>query len=281
MINVIYPNFHYPCDRLAFFKTAYHMFDAEFYVKADDDIYLRPGKVRGYVLQFLKSILWLLFILLRQIDLLLFLQKKDLSTGLTLVAWRKDQLSMIQIWNGQFKFWDMFLLNFIKIHLFTNEIVISNSGTYVALIHIHLFSCMQLLWNAEFAIAKLWPCLVWIRAAPAPSDTSLCITVDALFIKTVFLSPLTDTTGAAGVSFSGSYSSGSCVLPLALQCRSRSQREPGQRGPIYPWHVLIPSWPWSLWRPCSVIHGLQLFVYIWSPFVFCLLGCWLRTSMHQ
>jgi len=154
VINVIYPNFHYPCDRLAFFKAAYHMFDAEFYVKADDDIYLRPGKVRGYVLQFLKSIIWLLFILLRQIDLLLFLQKKDLSTGLTLVAWRKDQLSMIQIWNGQFKFWDMFLLNFIKIHLFTNEIVISNSGTYVALIHIHLFSCMQLLWNAEFAIAK-------------------------------------------------------------------------------------------------------------------------------
>ena len=188
MINVIYPNFHYPCDRLAFFKAAYHMFDAEFYVKADDDIYLRPGKVRGYVLQFLKSILWLLFILLRQIDLLLFLQKKDLSTGLTLVAWRKDQLSMIQIWNGQFKFWDMFLLNFIKIHLFTNEIVISNSGTYVALIHIHLFSCMQLLWNAEFAIAKLWPCLVY-RAAPAPSDASLCITVDTLFIKTVFLSP--------------------------------------------------------------------------------------------
>ena len=142
MINVIYPNFHYPCDRLAFFKAAYHMFDAEFYVKADDDIYLRPGKVRGYVLQFLKSIIWLLFILLRQIDLLLFLQKKDLSTGLTLVAWRKDQLSMIQIWNGQFKFWDMFLLNFIKIHIFTNEMIISNSGTYVALIHIQMLNML-------------------------------------------------------------------------------------------------------------------------------------------
>lgn len=34
-----------PCDRLAFFKAAYDMFDADFYVKADDAIYLRPGKV--------------------------------------------------------------------------------------------------------------------------------------------------------------------------------------------------------------------------------------------
>lgn len=30
--------------RLAFFKAAYALFDAEFYVKADDDIYLRPGE---------------------------------------------------------------------------------------------------------------------------------------------------------------------------------------------------------------------------------------------
>lgn len=29
------------------------MFDAEFYVKADDDIYLRPGEVSVYVLQLL------------------------------------------------------------------------------------------------------------------------------------------------------------------------------------------------------------------------------------
>jgi len=29
--------------RLAFFKAAYALFDADFYVKADDDIYLRPG----------------------------------------------------------------------------------------------------------------------------------------------------------------------------------------------------------------------------------------------
>jgi hypothetical protein len=29
--------------RLAFFKAAYALFDSEFYVKADDDIYLRPG----------------------------------------------------------------------------------------------------------------------------------------------------------------------------------------------------------------------------------------------
>uniref|UniRef100_I1P5Y3 Hexosyltransferase n=1 Tax=Oryza glaberrima TaxID=4538 RepID=I1P5Y3_ORYGL len=30
---------------LAFFKAAYDMFEADFYVKADDAIYLRPGKV--------------------------------------------------------------------------------------------------------------------------------------------------------------------------------------------------------------------------------------------
>jgi hypothetical protein len=53
VINLIYPNFDYPWYRLAFFKAAYHMFDAEFYVKADDDIYLRPGEVSVYVLQLL------------------------------------------------------------------------------------------------------------------------------------------------------------------------------------------------------------------------------------
>ena len=31
--------------RLAYFKAAYALFDSEFYVKADDDIYLRPGKL--------------------------------------------------------------------------------------------------------------------------------------------------------------------------------------------------------------------------------------------
>lgn len=30
--------------RLAFFKAAYALFDSDFYVKADDDIYLRPGE---------------------------------------------------------------------------------------------------------------------------------------------------------------------------------------------------------------------------------------------
>ncbi|XP_062230986.1 probable beta-1,3-galactosyltransferase 12 [Phragmites australis] len=34
-----------PQRMLAFFKAAYHMFDAEFYVKADDDIYLRPDRL--------------------------------------------------------------------------------------------------------------------------------------------------------------------------------------------------------------------------------------------
>ncbi|KAL6864909.1 hypothetical protein ACP4OV_016060 [Aristida adscensionis] len=34
-----------PLKMLEFFKAAYHMFDAEFYVKADDDIYLRPDRL--------------------------------------------------------------------------------------------------------------------------------------------------------------------------------------------------------------------------------------------
>lgn len=34
--------------RFAFFKAAYALFDSEFYVKADDDIYLRPGKIFRY-----------------------------------------------------------------------------------------------------------------------------------------------------------------------------------------------------------------------------------------
>lgn len=29
--------------RLAYFKAAFELFEAEYYVKADDDIYLRPG----------------------------------------------------------------------------------------------------------------------------------------------------------------------------------------------------------------------------------------------
>jgi hypothetical protein len=32
------------CFRLAFFKAAYALYDSDFYVKADDDIYLRPGE---------------------------------------------------------------------------------------------------------------------------------------------------------------------------------------------------------------------------------------------
>jgi hypothetical protein len=49
VINLIL--FCFPCDRLAFFKAAYHMFDAEFYVKADDDMYLRSGEVTDYGVQ--------------------------------------------------------------------------------------------------------------------------------------------------------------------------------------------------------------------------------------
>lgn len=33
-------SFHY---RLAYFKAAYALYEAEFYVKIDDDVYLRPG----------------------------------------------------------------------------------------------------------------------------------------------------------------------------------------------------------------------------------------------
>jgi hypothetical protein len=32
------------CFRLAYFKAAYALYDSDFYVKADDDIYLRPGE---------------------------------------------------------------------------------------------------------------------------------------------------------------------------------------------------------------------------------------------
>ncbi|RWV94543.1 hypothetical protein BHE74_00046684 [Ensete ventricosum] len=34
-----------PIDKLAFFKSAFALYDSDFYVKADDDIYLRPGYV--------------------------------------------------------------------------------------------------------------------------------------------------------------------------------------------------------------------------------------------
>jgi hypothetical protein len=32
--------------RLAFFKAAFELFEADYYVKADDDIYLRPGTLK-------------------------------------------------------------------------------------------------------------------------------------------------------------------------------------------------------------------------------------------
>lgn len=38
--------------RLAFLKAAYALFDSEFYVKADDDIYLRPGGYNVNLLMF-------------------------------------------------------------------------------------------------------------------------------------------------------------------------------------------------------------------------------------
>ncbi|WOL14133.1 putative beta-1,3-galactosyltransferase 12 [Canna indica] len=38
-------NLKLPHKMLAFFKSAFNLFDAEFYVKADDDIYLRPDRL--------------------------------------------------------------------------------------------------------------------------------------------------------------------------------------------------------------------------------------------
>ncbi|KAL7215311.1 hypothetical protein ACSBR1_027475 [Camellia fascicularis] len=35
----------YPACRLAFFKAAFELFEADYYVKADDDIYLRPDRL--------------------------------------------------------------------------------------------------------------------------------------------------------------------------------------------------------------------------------------------
>ncbi|XP_068486318.1 probable beta-1,3-galactosyltransferase 14 isoform X2 [Phaseolus vulgaris] len=40
-----FPSDHQGLQRLAFFKAAYALFDADFYVKADDDIYLRPDRL--------------------------------------------------------------------------------------------------------------------------------------------------------------------------------------------------------------------------------------------
>eukprot|EP00256_Glycine_max_P053754 XP_014620454.1 probable beta-1,3-galactosyltransferase 14 isoform X2 [Glycine max] len=40
-----FPSDRQGLQRLAFFKAAYALFDAEFYVKADDDIYLRPDRL--------------------------------------------------------------------------------------------------------------------------------------------------------------------------------------------------------------------------------------------
>lgn len=51
--------------RLAFFKASYALFDSEFYVKADDDIYLRPGTF------FFESILYNLYIHLSFLEILL------------------------------------------------------------------------------------------------------------------------------------------------------------------------------------------------------------------
>ena len=41
--------------RLAFFRTAYSLYDADFYMKIDDDIYLRPGSFRSVCVLALSS----------------------------------------------------------------------------------------------------------------------------------------------------------------------------------------------------------------------------------
>ncbi|XP_078428235.1 putative beta-1,3-galactosyltransferase 14 [Wolffia australiana] len=45
LINIEERYSNLPYKTLAFFKAAYHLYDAKFYVKADDDIYLRPDRL--------------------------------------------------------------------------------------------------------------------------------------------------------------------------------------------------------------------------------------------
>lgn len=50
MIKLILFYFIFPFRmycRLAFFKAAFDLFEADYYVKVDDDIYLRPGMRRS------------------------------------------------------------------------------------------------------------------------------------------------------------------------------------------------------------------------------------------
>jgi hypothetical protein len=50
---------------LSFFKAAYALYDSEFYVKADDDIYLRPGNL----IAFLCSLVFAICVLSKVLDL--------------------------------------------------------------------------------------------------------------------------------------------------------------------------------------------------------------------
>jgi hypothetical protein len=54
-----------PYKTLAFFKAAYALYDSEFYVKADDDIYLRPGNL----IAFLCSLVFAICVLSKVLDL--------------------------------------------------------------------------------------------------------------------------------------------------------------------------------------------------------------------
>jgi len=94
-----------PFCRLAFFKAAYALFDSDFYVKADDDIYLRPGDFPIFCRYYGFSQLWILYVWIwvsyvLQIGFLFFWQKNDLIRKLTLDAWRRVLFSLTQNLNG-------------------------------------------------------------------------------------------------------------------------------------------------------------------------------------
>ena len=75
--------------RLAFFKAAYILFDAEFYVKADDDIYLRPGKTGRLYHVFMKIISHHEILILSIPDRLAILLAKDRAHRRTYIGCMK------------------------------------------------------------------------------------------------------------------------------------------------------------------------------------------------
>lgn len=101
--------------RLAFFKAAYSLFDSEFYVKADDDVYLRPGLpnfshiICALYYHMLYSLyfhgfppmqLFTTFFTIGQIAFHCFWQKNVHTLKLILDAWRRVQYLQTLSSNG-------------------------------------------------------------------------------------------------------------------------------------------------------------------------------------